>query len=343
MQKIIEEDLKIISESLKQFKDVIKGKTFLVTGGAGFLGSWFCDVLNEFDAKIICLDNLTSGSKKNVEHLLGKKNFEFVGADVCTFRTDQKLDYIIHMATMASPPLYQKYPIQTLDASVLGTRNMLELAKQKNVKAFLFTSTSEIYGDVPNNRIPTPEDYYGYVNPYGPRSMYDEGKRVAEAYCYSYFKKFNLPIRIARIFNTYGPRLDIKATSQYGRVVVKFIDQALNGKAVTVYGDGSQTRSFCYITDQMIGLFKLLLIPNLDGEIINIGNDTEITISELAKKIIQLANSSSKMTFEPLPKDDPRRRCPSLEKSKKLLDFYPKVNLEEGLNRLLTWVKQHGD
>ncbi|MDI6806911.1 MAG: SDR family oxidoreductase [Candidatus Aenigmarchaeota archaeon] len=340
MYRVIQEDIQTIIEELCEFKGKITDKTFLVTGGAGFLGSWFCDILNVFGARVICLDNLSSGSKKNIKHLTKNKNFKFINADVCSFNTHEKIDYIAHLASIASPPLYQKFPVQTLDANVIGTRNMLELARRNDIKSFLFTSTSEIYGNPPDEAIPTPESYYGYVNPYGQRSMYDEGKRAAESYCYSYFIKYNLPIRIARIFNTYGPRLDIKSTSQYGRVIIKFIYQALNNKPITVYGDGKQTRSFCYITDQMEGLFKLFMTPKINGEVVNIGNSEEISILRLARKVKKLTKSNSKITFQPLPPDDPRRRCPDLTKAKKLLNFKPKVSLQKGLKRMIDWQKR---
>lgn len=340
---IVEDSVRTITTGLKQFKDRIENKTFLITGGAGFLGSWFCDVLNEFNAKIICVDNLSSGSEKNISHLTGNKNFEFVKEDVCNFHTDKKIDYIVHMASIASPPLYQKNPIATLDANIIGIRNLLELAKKNKVVAFLFASTSEVYGNPTDENIPTQESYYGYVNSYGERCMYDEGKRCAEAYCFSYWKKYNLPIRIARIFNTYGPRLDVEGTSQYGRALIKFVSQALENKPITIYGDGKQTRSFCYITDQIEAMFRLLLLPNLDGEVINTGNGNEITILDLAKKIIALTNSKSKLTFNSPPnyniKDDPRRRCPDTNKLKKSLKFSPNVTLDEGLKKTIEWFK----
>jgi len=330
------EDLAEILTNLKNFSEKISGKTFLVTGGAGFLGSWVCEVLAEMNAKVICVDNLSSGSKKNIERLVKENKITFFESDVLSFETNEHVDFIIHMASIASPPLYQNYPIETLDANAIGTRKMLELAR-KNNGVMLFTSTSEVYGDT--EKIPTPEGDYGYVNSYGPRAVYDEGKRAAEAYCYAYWKKFKTKVRIARIFNTYGPRLDAKQTSQYGRVVVKFIEQSLSNKPVTIYGNGKQTRSFCYITDLVVGLVMLLLKPNLDGEVVNLGNNEEISILELASKIIKLAKSSSKIKFEELPKDDPKRRCPDLTKAKKLLGYETKVSLEEGLKKTIEWYK----
>lgn len=335
---IVTKNVGTIVHELRCYKKKIENKKFLVTGGAGFLGSWFCDVVIAMGGKVTCIDNLSSGSKKNIKHLLKHRNFEFIKEDVCSFKARDKFDYVVHMASLAAVDLYQASPIETLDANLIGTRNILEITKKLKAKTMLFTSTSEIYGDA--KIIPTPEAYWGNVNPYGPRSMYDEAKRAAEAYCYAYWRKYKVPVRIARVFNTYGPRLDVKLASQYGRVIVKFIRQALNNKPLTVYGDGKQTRSFCYITDQIIGLFKLLLTPGINGEAVNIGNDEEIRIINLAKLIIKLTKSESKIVFEPLPPNDPKRRCPDLRKAKKLLEYEPKVSLKEGLEETIEWMKQ---
>ena len=341
IDEIISKEIDYTKNNLKEFEKDIKGKTFLVTGGAGFIGSWFCDILVGFGANVICVDNLLSGANTNIRHLLKYDNFKFVNEDVCkfTFPENQELDYIVHMASIASPLSYLALPIETLDANVIGTRRMLELAKEKKVKKFLFTGTSEVYGNPDDAHVPTAETYYGYVNSYGQRAVYDEGKRCAEAYCLAYLTKFKLPIRIVRIFNTFGPRLDIKSTTQYGRVIVKFISQALSGKPITVYGDGTQTRSFCYITDQIEGLMKLLLLPKLDGEVVNIGNTEEVTVMELAKRILKITNANSHIGFHPLPPDDPRRRQPDLSKAKKLLNFSPRISLDEGLIRTVNWFK----
>jgi UDP-glucuronate decarboxylase len=334
----ISDDVEKLAKELRDYRDKIKGETFLVAGGAGFIGSWFCDALYQLDANIICLDNFATGSKESIKHLLENKNFKLVNLDVCKFKTEDKIDYIVHMASIASPPIYQKHPIKTLDANLIGTRGLLELAREKGVKSFLFTSTSEVYGNVPPDTIPTPETYYGLVNSFGPRCMYDEGKRAAEAYCYSYFHEYRLPIRIARIFNTYGPRLDTNNTG-YGRVIIKFIDQALRDESLTVYGDGKQTRSFCYVTDTINGLLRLLLLDGLDGEVINIGNDKEIRIIDLAYKIKDITKSNSKIIFQPLPKDDPLRRCPDLTKARNILGYTPKVSLEEGIKKAVEWYR----
>ncbi len=333
---VLQKDVEIVQEDLSEFEGRIRKSTFLVTGCAGFLGSWFCDILRSFDARILGVDNLSSGSEKNVNHMK-KEGFTLIRRDVSRLKIDEEIDYIVHMACIASPPLYQKYPIETLDASVLGTRNMLEIARVKSIKGFLFTSTSETYGDA--EQFPTPEDYWGNVNPIGPRAVYDEGKRVAETYCMAYYHKHGLPIRISRIFNTYGPRLDVKSTSQYGRVIVKFIDQALNDEPVTVYGDGSQTRSFCYVTDLIEGLFKLLLTPNINGEVINLGNDQEISILNLAKLIVDMTGSKSNIIFHQLPKDDPKRRRPDITKARKILGWKPKTSLEQGLTKTIEWLQ----
>jgi len=334
---MISEDVKAILAGLREFSGAVAGKTFLVTGGSGFLGSWICDILVAMNAKVICVDNLSSGLKNNIGNMVKGGRIQFIETDVSTFDTNEHLDFIIHMASIASPPLYQEYPIETLDANILGTKKMLELARKNNA-TMLFTSTSEIYGNT--EKIPTPESDYGYVNPHGPRAVYDEGKRAAEAYCYAYRKKFGAKARIARIFNTYGPRLDAKQTTQYGRAVVKFIGQALSGNPLTVYGSGDQTRSFCYITDMTIGLMKLLLMPNLDGEVVNLGSGEEITILGLANKIIKLTGSNSKIKFEALPEDEPKRRRPDLGKAKKLLNYESKVTLDTGLKKTIEWLKE---
>lgn len=241
------------------------------------------------------------------------------------------------MASIASPDYYQKEPIATIDANTIGTKNMLELATKQKVKSLVYTSTSECYGD--SKIVPTPEVYWGNVNPNGIRSCYDEGKRCGEAYCLSFFRKYKTPVRIARIFNTYGPRLSAKEGSSYGRVIPRFIEQSLLNKDITIFGDGSQTRSFCYISDQINGLYKLLTVPNIDGEVINIGNTNEMTILQLAKSIIKLTNSSSNIVFTELPADDPKRRCADIRKAKKMLGWLPEVSLENGLTKTIDWFK----
>ena len=337
MNEIIKEDIDRIRNNLGEIGKDIEGRTFLVTGGAGFLGSWFCDILDSFNAKVICVDNLSSGSMDNIAHLAGSKNFSFFEEDVCEFNTDIGIDYIVHMASIASPSLYQKLPIETLDSNIMGTKRMLEMAARKKVKGFLFTSTSEVYGDPA--AVPTPETYYGNVNSYGPRSMYDEGKRAAEAYCYSFFKG-GVPVRISRIFNTYGPRLDTKNPSAYGRVITRFIHLALAGEPITVYGDGTQTRSFTYITDLIESMFRLLMKDGINGSVVNLGSDDERSILDVATMIKDMTDSPSIIVFKDLPKDDPKRRCPDITLSKDLIGFKQKINIDEGLERTIRWHRQ---
>jgi len=333
MDPIILEDIKRLKHDLKL--EGFEGKSVLITGGAGFIGSWLCDVLISFNAEVACLDNLSTGIRRNIDHLLGKPRFEFVNADVCTFKTEREFDYILHMASHASPEEYQTHPIETLRANSLGSINMAELAR-RNDATMLFASTSEIYGDA--EVVPTPETYWGNVNPIGPRSCYDEGKRFAEALFMAYHKQYGLNVRIARIFNSFGPRL--REDGLYGRAVSRFIAQALTNKPITVYGNGAQTRSFCYITDTVTGLMLLTVNEKAKGEAINIGNPEEITILELAEKIKALTKSRSTLTFYPLPKDDPKRRCPDTKKIEKLLGWKPKINLVQGIKRTITWFRK---
>ena len=307
----------------------------LVTGGAGFIGSWLCDVLVAFGAEVTALDDLSTGRIKNIDHLSKNISFKFVKSDVCTFDTTEKFDFIFHMAGHASPDEYQVHPIETLQTSALGSFRMAELAR-RNDAALLFASTSEVYGDA--EIIPTPEIYWGKVNPIGPRSCYDEGKRFAEALLMAYNKQYGLDVRVPRIFNSYGPRL--REDGLYGRAMSRFIQQALTNQPITVYGDGKQTRSFCYITDTVTGLMLLTTTPKAKGEVVNIGNCQEKTILELATKIKDVTKCKSKITFHPLPKDDPQRRCPDTHKLERLVDWKPTINFEEGLKETIDWFKQ---
>jgi len=331
----------IIKQGIEEIKrefdtGVAEGKNILVTGGAGFLGSWICDVLVESKANVICLDNFSSGLKENISHLLGRKNFKFVQHDITQpIFFNEEIDIVMHLASRASPFEFEKYPIQILKANTLGIWVALGIAK-KHEAEFLYTSTSEIYGDA--KEIPTTEEYRGNVNPIGPRSCYDEAKRCGESYVIAYRMQHGLDTRIARIFNTYGPRM--RAEGIYGRVVPRFVEQALSNKSITVFGDGTQTRSFCYVTDQVEGLLKLAFSERAEGEVVNIGSDREITILELAKLIKELTKSSSEIEFHPLPKDDPMRRKPDISKAKKLLGWKPKVELEEGLRMMIEWFKE---
>lgn len=298
-------------------------KKILVTGGAGFLGSHLCSRLVERGDHVLCVDNYFTGSKKNIEHLLEYKNFEVIRQDVC-FPLYVEVDEIYNLACPASPKYYQKDPIQTLKTSVLGAYNLLGLAKRTRAK-ILQASTSEVYGDPTVH--PQPEYYWGNVNPIGIRSCYDEGKRAAETLFMDYYRQHDVKIKIMRIFNTYGPKMAVDD----GRVVSNFIVQALQGKDITIYGNGEQTRSFCYVDDLIDGMIKLMeSTDQLQGPI-NIGNPGEFTMWELAEKIISLTNSSSSIVKRPLPADDPKQRRPDISLAKAYLDWEPVINLEKGL------------
>lgn len=299
----------------------------LLTGGAGFIGSHLCDFLMAKGNKVICLDNLITGKMENVSHLLSNPNFKFIRHDVTTYiDIDEPIDYVLHFASPASPVDYQKYPIQTLKVGSLGTHNALGLAKAKGAK-FLLASTSEVYGDPTVN--PQPETYWGNVNSIGPRGVYDESKRFAEAITMAYHNVHKLDTKIARIFNTYGPRM----RQDDGRAIPNFIIQALADMPLTVYGNGTQTRSFCYIDDMVDGLYKLMLSDV--NEPINLGNPDEVAILEVAKQVISLTGSKSKIEFKPLPLDDPTVRCPDITKAKNFLSWEPKILLTEGLKLTL--------
>lgn len=329
---IINEDVERIKHSLKIDLD---GMNVLVTGGAGFIGSWLCDLLVNLNSEVTCIDNLSTGTIQNIDHLVGKKGFKFLKADVCSFRARIKFDLIFHMASHASPEEYQKNPIETLRANSLGSVNVAELARKRDA-VVLFASTSEVYGDA--KVVPTPETYWGNVNPIGPRSCYDESKRFSEALYMAYHRQYGSDVRIARIFNSYGPRL--REDGSYGRAVSRFIMQALTNEPITIYGDGKQTRSFCYVTDTVEGLVLLANTKKAKGEVVNIGNPRETTILELAQKIKELTRSTASFTFHPLPPDDPKRRSPRVTKAKALLMWSPRTNLMEGLQKTILWFKR---
>jgi dTDP-glucose 4,6-dehydratase len=297
--------------------------TAVVTGGAGFLGSHLCDLLLSEGFKVFCIDNLLTGNMENISHLFGNEDFSFIKHDVTNFiYAPGRIDYILHFASPASPIDYLKLPIQTLKVGSLGTHKVLGLAKEKKAK-FLLASTSEVYGDPEIH--PQKEDYWGNVNPIGPRGVYDEAKRFAEAITMAYHRFHGLETRIVRIFNTYGPRMRLDD----GRALPTFVGQALRGEDITVYGDGSQTRSFCYVSDLVDGIYKLLL--SNETEPVNIGNPDEITIKQFAEEVIKQTNSNSKIVYKPLPVDDPKVRQPNIEKAKKILGWEPKIGREEGL------------
>ncbi len=307
-------------------------KRVLITGGAGFLGSHLCDRFIKEGHHVIAMDNLITGSLENIEHLFGLKQFEFYHHDVSKFvHVPGHLDYILHFASPASPIDYLKIPIQTLKVGSLGTHNLLGLAKAKNAR-MLIASTSEVYGDPLVH--PQPEDYWGNVNPVGPRGCYDEAKRFQEAITMAYHMHHGLETRIVRIFNTYGPRMRLND----GRVLPAFLSQALRGEPLSIFGDGSQTRSFCYVDDLVEGIYRLLLsdytLP------VNVGNPSEITIREFAEEICNLTGVALKLEYQPLPKDDPQKRRPDITKAKEILGWEPQVNRADGLKRTLEYFKE---
>ena len=307
-------------------------KRVMVTGGAGFLGSHLIDRLLEKGHDVLCVDNLFTGTRDNLSHLHGNPQFEFLRHDV-TFPLFVEVDEIYNLACPASPIHYQHDPVQTTKTSVHGAINMLGLAKRLRAK-ILQASTSEVYGDPAVH--PQTEDYWGHVNPIGPRSCYDEGKRCAETLFFDYHRQHGLEIKVARIFNTYGPRMH----PADGRVVSNFIMQALAGEPITIYGDGSQTRSFCYVDDLIAGLIALMETgPDVTGPT-NIGNPVEFTVRELAEKVIELTGSSSKIIQEPLPQDDPRQRQPNISKAKRDLGWEPSVPLEDGLVKTIDYFRR---
>ena len=302
----------------------------LVTGGAGFLGSHFCDALLAQGHSVVCADNLLTGSLQNIAHLRNEPRFEFREQDVCQLFDFGKVDYVFHLASPASPVDYLKHAIETLQVGSIGTMNCLELAKKYGAK-FLISSTSECYGDPLEH--PQKETYWGHVNPIGPRSVYDEAKRFAEATTMAYHRYHQVDTHIVRIFNTYGPRLQLND----GRVISNFMKQALRGEDLTVYGSGSQTRSFCYVSDEVAGI--LALSNSDEREPTNIGNPDEFTILECAQVVLEVTGSKSKIRYEALPQDDPQQRCPDITKAKRLLGWEPKIDLRTGLQMSLEYFK----
>jgi len=299
----------------------------LVTGGAGFLGSHLCAYLLERGYEVVAMDNFLTGDARNLEHLLGKPGFQFVTYDVTNYvHVPGRLDAILHFASPASPIDYLEHPIQTLKVGSLGTHKTLGLAKEKKAR-YLLASTSEVYGDPLVH--PQTEDYWGNVNPIGPRGVYDEAKRFAEAMVMAYHRTHGVDTRIARIFNTYGPRMRLRD----GRALPAFLTQALTGEDITVFGDGRQTRSFCYVSDLIDGIVRLL--ESSENEPVNIGNPNEMTIEEFAREILRLTGSRSKIVYRPLPKDDPKQRRPDITRARKLLGWEPKVPLADGLAKTI--------
>lgn len=308
-------------------------KTAVVTGGAGFIGSHLVDALLASNYRVICVDNLITGSESNIEEAKKNPLFECINHDIIKpFESLPKVDFIFHLASPASVIDYQNLPEETAQVNSIGTINMLNLAKKYNAR-FLFASTSEVYGN-PNEH-PQKETYWGNVNPNGIRSCYDESKRFGEAVTMIWARKYSLDTRIVRIFNTYGPRM--RKTD--GRVVSNFINQAIEGKSLTVYGDGTQTRSFCYVSDLVDGIMKLMFTDEARGEVINLGNPQELTVLDFAKKIKALTKSNSEISFQPLPADDPVRRQPDITKARTLLKWEPKVSVDEGLTKTIEYYR----
>lgn len=310
----------------------MRRKKILVTGGAGFLGSHLCERLLELEHEVICLDDFSTGSEKNISHLLSHAHFSLLEHDVCRILfTD--VDEIYNLACPASPIQYQKEPIRTLKTSVMGAINMLELARKNRAK-ILQASTSEIYGDPLFH--PQVESYWGNVNPIGIRSCYDEGKRCAETLFFDYHRGYNLPIKVARIFNTYGPKMH----PEDGRAVSNFFTQAVQNLPLTLFGDGSQTRSFCYVSDMIEGLISLMESEDSVTGPINLGNPHECTINALAEKILDIIKSSSRISYSPLPKDDPKQRQPDISQAQKILRWEPTISLQEGLEKTAHYFRE---
>ena len=303
----------------------------VITGGSGFVGSYLCEKLINDGHEIIVVDNLLTGSTENINHLMHNENFSFIEHDAQNhIEIENKVDYVLHFASAASPKAYTEHPVNTLKAGSVGTINTLGLAKKHDAE-YLLASTSEVYGDPLIS--PQTEEYWGNVNPNGERSMYDEAKRFAEAAVATYSRSYDLKTKIVRIFNTYGPRMQLND----GRVVTNFIVQALKNENITIYGDGSQTRSFSYVEDTVAGIISLMNSSEYD--VFNIGNPNEMTVGQLAEKIIELTDSTSEIKYLELPNDDPKQRKPDITKAKTKLNWEPKVNLEDGLTKTIKWVE----
>ncbi|WP_448583795.1 UDP-glucuronic acid decarboxylase family protein [Thermocrinis sp.] len=307
----------------------------LITGCAGFIGSHLCDRFLKEGFEVIGMDNFITGNPDNIAHLIGNPKFKFIHYNVVNYLyIDGPLDLILHFACPASPVDYMNHPIHTMKVDSLGTLNTLGLAKLKSAR-YVFASSSEVYGDPQVH--PQREDYWGYVNPVGLRSVYSEAKRFSEALCMAYWREHKVDVRIARIFNTYGERMRMDD----GRVIPTFLSKALKGEPIPVNGDGSQTRSFCYIEDLVDGIFKLSITDHLDGQVVNLGNPEEITILDLAKLVLEITNSNSPIQMLKGREEDPKRRCPDIKKAKDILGWEPKTSLKEGLKKTLEWLKSY--
>jgi dTDP-glucose 4,6-dehydratase/UDP-glucuronate decarboxylase len=345
---IVQEDIEDICRRVGEPLHALANASLLVAGGGGFLPSYFLDVVayaNEFllehPCRLLCVDNFITGVPARVEHLRDRPYFHFLHHDITQpLATDEPIDYVIHGASIASPPVYRKYPLQTVDVNVLGTRNLLELSHQKRVRSFLYMSSSEVYGDPPASAIPTTETYRGNVSPLGPRACYDESKRLAEALCMIYFHEYGVPVKVVRPFNVYGPRLRLDD----GRIIPDLLREALQGKPLTLYSDGKATRSFCYIGDAVTASLLLLLSAH-NGEVFNVGNDQELSIESLAREVIAVVGERLEVRFgrhtdAQYLADSPRRRCPDLTKIKRAIGWAPVTGLHEGLQRTVQWYRE---
>ncbi len=350
-KSIVQQDVDVIVKSIQNEAGALEGKTVLITGSSGFLGSYFLAVIYQLNrklfkkpCKVIALDNNITGNRKNILGAFNDKNFTYKEHDVCNkIKIPEPLGYIIHAAGIASPVYYMKYPLETIEVSTRGTQHMLDLACRKNLKSFLFFSSSEIYGDPHPKFIPTPETYRGHVSSIGPRACYDESKRLGETLCMTYHKLHNVPVKIVRPFNVYGPGMK---PNDY-RVMPRFLTNALRGLDLPVHGKGLQTRTYCYVTDAIAGFFKVLLSEE-NGEVYNIGNPNgEINLINLARLVSKLLGEKVKISKVPYPPsypaDEPTRRCPDISKAQAKLGFKPNVNIKYGLYRLLQWYKKEFD
>lgn len=347
VSKIIIDDVRLVYKDLKESLGKVEGTTWLITGAAGFLGGYFVDLLNYCNknvfgrpCKIICVDNFISSVPKRIEHLRDNKNVEIINADVTKpLELTDRVDYIIHAASIASPTFYRQYPIETIMVNVFGLKNLLDYAKDNGVKSFLFFSTSEIYGDPTKDNIPTPETYNGNVSCTGPRACYDESKRLGETLCVNYYRQHGVPVKIVRPFNVYGPGLRLEDK----RVIPDFCSDALHGRKITILSDGSPTRSYCYVKDAITG-FMAALLSDHNGEAFNIGNDEkETSVKELAELIGEITGSEidyGRSRDKDYLNDNPKRRCPDLTKVRTLLNYNPTVSLKEGLARILDWYRE---
>lgn len=338
IDKIVSNGINNISQNVNL--DLCEDASILITGGAGFIGSWLSDVFVASRASVCCVDDYSTSLPDNVDHLIGNRRFNLKKVDVCNASLKGKYDYVLHFASRPSPEEYQQHPVETMLANSTGTRNMLELAR-KNDATLVYASSSEVYGDPEPQDIPTSEEFWGRVNPIGPRSCYDEGKRFSEALCMAYHRAYGVDTRIVRIFNTYGPR--IRSDGAYARAVPRFIKQALNRSDITIYGTGNQTRAFIYITDTVAGILETLRSSRSSGEVFNIGNTKETPIISLAKIILRITGSNSRIVKKPLPADDPRRRCADSSKAMRFLGWTPLVGLEEGLTTTVEWFRMRAE